>query len=360
MHDVIRRGHRQILAAGHLHRVGNARDRRFTLVQILETDEHAVHTAASALAEGKLVAIPTETVYGLAADATNGDAVARIFEAKGRPHFNPLICHVSDIAMAERYAEIDPLSRRLMDAFWPGPLTFVLPLKPDAGIHPLVAAGLDTIALRMPRGIAGKIIAALDRPLAAPSANTSGKISGTSAKAVADDLGQKIALILDSGPSEVGLESTIVKVQGDAVLLLRPGGLAAEDIEAVIGNKLERIDQRAAIQAPGMMASHYAPSAVVRLNVHEVREGEALLAFGPERARGAELAATSLNLSETGNLREAAANLFDFMKRLDGSVSAVIAVEPIPFNGLGEAINDRLVRAAAPRALSTVEMDQIK
>jgi L-threonylcarbamoyladenylate synthase len=226
-------------------------------------------------------------------------------------------------------------------------------LKPDAGIHPLVAAGLDTIALRMPRGIAGRIIATLDRPLAAPSANTSGKISGTSAKAVADDLGQKIALILDAGPSEVGLESTIVKVQGDAIQLLRPGGLAAEDIEAVIGNKLERLDQRAAIQAPGMMASHYAPSASVRLNVREVREGECLLAFGPERAHGAELAAASFNLSETGDLREAAANLFDFMKRLDRIGGAVIAVEPIPFNGLGEAINDRLVRAAAPRSLST-------
>ncbi|WP_410010641.1 L-threonylcarbamoyladenylate synthase [Phyllobacterium zundukense] len=327
---------------------------------ILAADEQAIETAASTLAEGKLVAIPTETVYGLAADATKGDAVARIFEAKGRPHFNPLICHVSDIAMAERYALIDPLSRSLIDAFWPGPLTLVVPLKPDAGIHPLVAAGLDSIALRMPRGIAGRIIAKLDRPLAAPSANTSGKISGTSAKAVADDLGQKIALILDAGPSEVGLESTIVKVQGNAVLLLRPGGLAAEDIEAVIGHKLERLDQRAAIQAPGMMTSHYAPSASVRLNVHEVREGECLLAFGPLRARHAELAAAMLNLSETGNLREAAANLFDFMKRLDTLGRSVIAVEPIPFNGLGEAINDRLVRAAAPRSLSTDEMEQIK
>ena len=327
---------------------------------ILAADEQAILTAASALAEGKLVAIPTETVYGLAADATNGDAVARIFEAKGRPHFNPLICHVSDIAMAERYALIDPLSRSLIDAFWPGPLTLVLPLKPDAGIHPLVAAGLDTIALRMPRGIAGKIIAALDRPLAAPSANTSGKISGTNAEAVADDLGQKIALILDAGPSEVGLELTIVKVQGDAILLLRPGGLAAEEIEAVIGHKLERLDQRAAIQAPGMMASHYAPSASVRLNVLEVREGECLLAFGPLRAMRAELATASLNLSETGNLREAAANLFDFMKRLDSFGGTVIAVEPIPFSGLGEAINDRLVRAAAPRSLSTDEMEQIK
>lgn len=329
------------------------------MARIMGTDEQAILTAADVLAEGKLVAIPTETVYGLAADATNGNAVAGIFEAKGRPHFNPLICHVSDVAMAERYALIDPLSRRLMDAFWPGPLTLVLPLKPDTVIHPLVAAGLDTIALRMPRGVAGKIISALDRPLAAPSANTSGKISGTSAPAVEDDLGSKIALILDAGPSEVGLESTIVKVDGDAVQLLRPGGLAAEDIEALIGEKLKRIDQRSAIEAPGMLASHYAPAAGVRLNVHEVREGEALLAFGPARAIGAELAAASLNLSESGNLREAAANLFDFMKRLDGIGSAVIAVEPIPFNGLGEAINDRLVRAAAPRVPS-MTVEQIK
>nr|WP_237143551.1 L-threonylcarbamoyladenylate synthase [Phyllobacterium zundukense] len=326
---------------------------------MIGTDEQAIRTAATALAGGKLVAIPTETVYGLAADATNGDAVAGIFEAKGRPHFNPLICHVCDIAMAERYAVIDLLSRRLMDAFWPGPLTLVLPLKPDTAIHPLVAAGLDTIALRMPRGVAGKIIAALDRPLAAPSANTSGKISGTSAEAVADDLGSKIALILDAGPSEVGLESTIVKVDSAEVLLLRPGGLAAEEIEALIGDKLKRIDQRSAIEAPGMMASHYAPAAGVRLNVHEVREGEALLAFGPVRASGAHLAAASLNLSEAGNLREAAANLFDYMKRLDRLGSAVIAVEPIPFNGLGEAINDRLVRAAAPR-IPSMTVEQIK
>ncbi|PSH70699.1 threonylcarbamoyl-AMP synthase [Phyllobacterium brassicacearum] len=329
------------------------------MARIIGTDEQAIRTAANALAEGNLVAIPTETVYGLAADATNGDAVAGIFEAKGRPHFNPLICHVSDIAMAERYALIDPLSRRLMDVFWPGPLTLVLPLRPDTGLHPLVAAGLDTIALRMPRGVAGKIIAALNRPLAAPSANTSGKISGTSASAVEDDLGLKIALILDAGPSEVGLESTIVKVDGDAVQLLRPGGLAAEDIEALIAGTLKRIDQRSAIEAPGMLASHYAPSAGVRLNVHEVRAGEALLAFGPQRVSGAEGAAASLNLSETGNLREAAANLFDYMKRLDGSGSAVIAVEPIPFNGLGEAINDRLVRAAAPR-VPPIALEQIK
>jgi L-threonylcarbamoyladenylate synthase len=330
------------------------------LATVLGTDEQAILAAAEVLRQGELVAIPTETVYGLAADATNGNAVAGIFEAKGRPHFNPLICHVSDIAMAERYAEIDPLSRRLMDAFWPGPLTLVLPLKPDAGIHPLVAAGLDTIALRMPRGVAGKIIAALDRPLAAPSANTSGKISGTSAPAVADDLGSRIAMILDAGPSEVGLESTIVKVEGDTIRMLRPGGLAAEEIEAVIDRKLGRVDQRAAIQAPGMMASHYAPSAAMRLNVHDVMPGEALLAFGPVRAADASQAAAILNLSETGSLHEAATNLFDFMKRLDAIGSSTIAVEPIPFNGLGEAINDRLIRAAAPRSLSVAEMEQLK
>jgi L-threonylcarbamoyladenylate synthase len=330
------------------------------LALVLAADEEAILTAVSALAGGELVAIPTETVYGLAADATNGDAVAKIFEAKGRPHFNPLICHVSDIVMAERYAVIDPLSRELMDMFWPGPLSLVVPLKPDSGIHPLVAAGLDTIALRMPRGIAGRIIAVVDKPLAAPSANISGKISGTSAEAVADDLGDRIALILDAGPSEVGLESTIVKVQGDDVLLLRPGGLAAEDIEAVLGRKVHRLDQRAAILAPGMMASHYAPSAHLRLNVQDVRQGEALLAFGPRRVSRAEHAAACLNLSEAGNLREAAANLFDFMKRLDSPGGGVIAVEPIPFDGLGEAINDRLARAAAPRGLSINEMEQIK
>ncbi|MHC1549859.1 L-threonylcarbamoyladenylate synthase [Phyllobacterium sp. K27] len=327
---------------------------------VLGIDDQAILDAADTLAQGKLVAIPTETVYGLAADATNGSAVAGIFEAKGRPHFNPLICHVSDIAMAERYAEIDPVSRQLIDAFWPGPLTLVLPLKPEAGIHPLVAAGLDTIALRMPRGVAGKIIAALGRPLAAPSANTSGKISGTSALAVEEDIGSKIAMILDAGPSEVGLESTIVKVEGDAILMLRPGGLAAEEIEAVISRKLDRIDQRAAIQAPGMMVSHYAPAAGVRLNALEVAAGEALLAFGPQRATGASHAKAILNLSETGSLHEAATNLFDFMKRLDAVGSTMIAVEPIPFNGLGEAINDRLIRAAAPRALSVAEMEQIK
>lgn len=319
------------------------------MADILAIDGEAVARAARVLSDGGLVAIPTETVYGLAADATNGEAVARIFEAKGRPRFNPLICHVSSLAMAERFVDIDPVSRRLIDAFWPGPLTLVMPLKENAPVHPLVTAGLSTLALRMPCGPAAEVIAALDRPLAAPSANTSGRISATTAEAVADDLGGKVDLILDAGPCPVGLESTIIKVEGDAISLLRPGGLAAEEIEALTGKRLRRADQRAAIQAPGMLASHYAPKAGMRLNVHEAEPGEALLSFGPTRAKGAEHASHHLNLSETGNLREAAANLFDYMKKLDATGAATIAVEPIPHQGLGEAINDRLARAAAPR-----------
>lgn len=319
------------------------------MADILKSDSDAVARAAKVLNDGGLVAIPTETVYGLAADATNGLGVARIFEAKGRPHFNPLICHVSSVAMAERFVDIDLLSRRLIDAFWPGPLTLVLPLKPDAAVHSLVTAGLSTLALRMPQGVAAEIIAALDRPLAAPSANTSGRISATTAQAVADDLGAKVDMILDGGPCPVGLESTIIKVEGDTISLLRPGGLAAEEIEALIGKPLNRLDQRAAIQAPGMLASHYAPRAAMRLDVREIEPGEALLAFGPSRTKGAKNASHCLNLSETGDLREAAANLFDYMKRLDNAGAPTIAVEPIPHEGLGEAINDRLARAAAPR-----------
>lgn len=294
------------------------------------------------------MAVPTETVYGLAADATNGAAVARIFEAKRRPRFNPLIAHVADRAMAERIAVFEPLAKKLADAFWPGPLTLVLPLRADAGIHPLVAAGLDTIAIRMPRGFAAQLIAAVGRPLAAPSANSSGRITATTAAHVADDLGARVPLVVDGGSTPVGLESTIVQVSGDAVELLRPGGVAASDIEALLGKPLLR-GHTAGIAAPGMMASHYAPGAAMRLNVAEVQPDEALLAFGPDRAAGAEKAASTLNLSPSGDLVEAAANLFAYMQDLDRSGAATIAVEPIPATGLGEAINDRLARAAAPR-----------
>lgn len=307
----------------------------------------AMEMALALLESGDVVAIPTETVYGLAADATNGVGVARIFEAKGRPRFNPLIAHVADLAMAERIALFDPLSKRLAQAFWPGPLTLVLPQRSGNGIHPLVTAGLDTIALRMPRGFGGELIARLGRPLAAPSANSSGRISATTAEAVAADLGPRIKLVVDGGATPVGLESTIVKVEGGRLRLLRPGGIAAGDIEAVAGMALLR--GAAGIEAPGMLASHYAPGAAVRVNARKIAKGEALLAFGGRRAEGWQDAAALRNLSVSGDLREAASNLFAHMQDLDRSGAKTIAVEPIPFEGLGEAINDRLLRAAAPR-----------
>jgi len=308
--------------------------------------QDALDEAAAAIEAGGLVAIPTETVYGLAADATSGEAVARIFEAKGRPRFNPLIAHVDTMEMAERIGRFDALSRRLAEAFWPGPLTIVLPLVDRASVHPLVTAGLDTVALRMPMGFASSLIRRLGRPLAAPSANSSGKVSCTTAQAVEADLGARIGLIVDGGQTPVGVESTIVKVEDGRLLLLRPGGVTAEDLER-IAPVIRRTG--GAIQAPGMLASHYAPVAGVRLDAGEVRDGEVLLAFGPVRARDSERAAATLNLSPSGDLREAAANLFSHLQALDRSGAGVIAVEPIPRHGLGEAINDRLARAAAPR-----------
>jgi L-threonylcarbamoyladenylate synthase len=316
------------------------------VTEILPAEE-ALPRAVELLRAGEVVALPTETVYGLAGDATNGAAVARIFEAKGRPRFNPLIVHVATMAMAEEIADFDPLSRRLAASFWPGPLTLVLPLRPGAAVHPLVAAGLDTVALRMPRGFASGLIAALGRPLAAPSANSSGRVSATTAEAVVADLGDRIPLVVDGGATPVGLESTIVRVVGDRVVLLRPGGVAAEDIEAVAGVPLRRGAE--GVQAPGMLASHYAPGAAVRTDAASVGDGEALLAFGPHRIAGAERASAVLNLSPTGDLREAAANLFSHLHALDRSGAGTIAVEPVPRSGLGEAINDRLARASAPR-----------
>jgi len=317
------------------------------VAEILAVGE-ALERALTLLQAGDVVAIPTETVYGLAGDATNGIGVARIFEAKGRPRFNPLIAHVADMAMAERIAVFDPLSKKLAQAFWPGPLTLVLPQRPGNGIHPLVTAGLDTIALRMPRGFGGDLIAKLGRPLAAPSANSSGRISATTAQAVAADLGARIKLVVDGGATPVGLESTIVKAEGAGVRLLRPGGIAAAEIEAAISMELLR-GGGAGVEAPGMLASHYAPGAAMRLNAGTVGKDEALLGFGGQRAEGWRNAAAFLNLSVSGDLREAASNLFAYMQELDRSGARTIAVETIPFDGLGEAINDRLSRAAAPR-----------
>ncbi|EJF98966.1 Sua5/YciO/YrdC/YwlC family protein [Bartonella vinsonii subsp. arupensis Pm136co] len=316
---------------------------------ILPLNSSSIKEAVALLEQGRLVALPTETVYGLAGDATNGRAVSSIFSTKNRPQFNPLIAHVSGIKMAERYVDIDVVSRRLMEAFWPGPVTFVLPLKAHHDIHPLTTSGLNTLAVRFPDSRFAEVVQCFGRPLAAPSANQSGRLSPTSAEAVLESLGRSVPLILDGGPSKIGLESTIIKICGESIYLLRPGGLSVEEIEKIAGKSLKRIDQRAAIEAPGMLKSHYAPNAVIRLNVQKVESGEALLAFGPKRIMGVENAVSILNLSESGQLEEAASHLFEYMKQLDSYKVRSIAVEPIPSYGLGEAINDRLIRAAAPR-----------
>jgi L-threonylcarbamoyladenylate synthase len=317
------------------------------LAEVLPESD-ALPRALELLRAGEVVAVPTETVYGLAADATNGAAVARIFEAKRRPRFNPLIAHVASLEMAQNHGVFDPLSLRLAEHFWPGPLTVVVPLRNENRIHPLVTAGLPTIALRRPRGFAGRLIEAFGSPLAAPSANSSGRISSTTAVHVEADLGSGIPLIVDGGAAVVGVESAIVKVENDRISLLRPGGIAAEELESVAGRKLSR-PSGTGIVAPGMMLSHYAPRARMRLNVRQVWPGEALLGFGHRRAENAASAIAFANLSETGDLREAAANLFASLQELDRAGAATIAVEPVPPHGLGEAINDRLTRAAAPR-----------
>ncbi|MBP2235429.1 L-threonylcarbamoyladenylate synthase [Sinorhizobium kostiense] len=323
------------------------------MAEIIDTriePDRAIESACAVLATGEPVAIPTETVYGLAADATNAAAITRIYEMKGRPRFNPLICHVSDMAMAEAHVIFDPISRRLAEAFWPGPLTLILPQRRESRVHPLASAGLDTLGIRMPEGFSRRVIARFGRPLAAPSANTSGKISPTCAVHVQDDLGPKLKLILDAGPAEIGLESTILKVESGRLRLLRPGGLDAAEIEALTGLPVERPDAAGAtIEAPGMLVSHYAPGAAVRLNAVDVQKGEALIRFGNIPLPGESHAAVVLDLSPEGNLREAAANLFDYMKKADASGAATIAVGPVPSGGLGEAIIDRLQRAAAPR-----------
>jgi L-threonylcarbamoyladenylate synthase len=306
--------------------------------------------AVEALQEGDLVGLPTETVYGLAADAGNGKAVARIFAAKGRPHFNPLIVHVLSLAEAEKVAVFDGAARRLAEAFWPGALTLVLPKRPEAGIAELTTAGLDTIAIRVPaHPIARIVLSAFAGPIAAPSANRSGHVSPTTAAHVAEDLGGAVACILDAGPTGIGLESTIVGFPKGRATLLRPGGIARTDIERVLGSELAMAEEGTAVSAPGMLASHYAPAASLRLNAADVRPGEALLAFGSRLLPGSNEAAVIQNLSETGDLTEAAANLFAALRALDRQASA-IAVVPIPYDGLGEAINDRLQRAAAPKA----------
>ncbi len=312
--------------------------------------EAPIGAAAAAIRAGRLVAMPTETVYGLAADACNDDAVARIFEAKGRPRFNPLIVHVADAAMAARYAAFSPMAERLAGAFWPGPLTLVLPRRAGTGLSFLVSAGLDTVALRAPdHAIAQALIKASGRPLAAPSANRSGSVSPTAAAHVRQSLGDAVDIVLDGGPCSVGVESTIVKIEGARATLLRPGGIARAGIEAVIGAPLAAAHASPRPQAPGMLTSHYAPAAALRLNAQAPAANEAFLGFGAVSADGPH----ALNLSPGGDMREAAANLFAHLRRLDALCAARgisgIAAAPVPAHGLGEAINDRLARAAAPR-----------
>lgn len=239
----------------------------------------AMGEALSRLANGEPVAVPTETVYGLAADATNGDAITRIYAAKRRPRFNPLICHVSDMDMARGIARFSPLAEKLAEAFWPGPLTLVLPLATRSPVHPLATAGLDTVGVRMPVGFARDLIAAFGRPLAAPSANASGRVSPTSAAAVAADLGEAVTLVVDGGPSDVGVESTILEVDGDMLTLLRPGGIPVVAIEAVAGTAVRRA-KGGRVVAPGMLASHYAPRATVRLDARDLRSGRRCSASG--------------------------------------------------------------------------------
>jgi L-threonylcarbamoyladenylate synthase len=291
------------------------------------------------LGQGALVAFPTETVYGLGADARDGQAVAAIYEAKGRPAFNPLIVHVPDAAAAKAFGEWSPTAEQLAQAFWPGPLSLVLPLRDGHGLSSLVTAGLDTVALRVPKHPAAQaLLRAFGGPVAAPSANPSGRISPTTAQHVLEGLGGKVAAILDDGPCSVGLESTIIGLRG-APQLLRPGGVAQEDIEAVLGTSLAPATGNE-VSAPGQLVSHYAPAAPVRLNARSAHPGEVYLGFGNMSC--------DLNLSPSGNLREAAAHLFDHLHRLDHT-GKPIAVAPIPATGLGLAINDRLKRAAAPR-----------
>ncbi len=318
-----------------------------TAGDIVPADGASIARAAAILRAGHLVAFPTETVYGLGADATNDRAVAAIFEAKGRPRFNPLIVHLPNFEQATNCVQINELARAAAERFWPGPLTLVLPRRADTQISYLCSAGLDTLAVRVPgHSVAQDLLAALDRPLAAPSANASGGVSPTTAAHVADSLDGRVDLILDGGPCAVGLESSVLDLTGGRPLLLRPGGIPKEELEGTLGSIEEDSSQEDAPRSPGRLASHYAPGQPLRLEAREVNPDEALLAFGPAPPAGAR---TTLNLSQNGDIVEAAANLFAMLHALDDPRHAAIAVMPIPERGLGAAINDRLRRAAAPR-----------
>lgn len=307
--------------------------------------------AAAAIEQGQLIGFPTETVYGLGADAGNDRAVARLYAAKGRPRFNPLIVHLPDAGHAARFGRFDRLAMALAEAFWPGALTLVVPRRADCGLSDLVSAGHPTVALRVPdHGVALALLEACGRPLAAPSANPSGRLSPTRADAVAEAFAPgTVALVIDGGATRLGLESTIIGLlDGGPPLLLRPGGIPRAALEAVAGPLTDpgARDRDGMALAPGRLASHYAPRALLRLNATTVAPDEALLAFGPTAPAGGRM---TLNLSASGDTTEAAANLFAMLRILDRSGAGRIAVMPIPARGLGEAIIDRLSRAAAPR-----------
>ena len=304
--------------------------------EVRHIDAESISTAARLLAAGEAVAVPTETVYGLAADATNGAAIARIYAAKQRPAFNPLIVHVASLDEAEHHAEFSELARSLATRFWPGPLTLVLPRRQTSSIASLASAGLPTLALRVPNHPAMQaLLAATDLPLAAPSANASGRISPTRAEHVLANLGGRIPLILDGGRTLVGIESTIIGISGEKARLLRAGPLTPEEL----GINLE--EAGSTIEAPGQLQSHYAPAKPVRIDATQARDGEWLIGFGAIEGNA--------SLSRDGDLVEAAARLFDMLHEAEAAPSSSIAVAPVPDEGLGRAINDRLRRAAAPR-----------
>jgi L-threonylcarbamoyladenylate synthase len=320
--------------------------------RLTRADARAIRDAADVLAAGGLVAFPTETVYGLGADATNDKAVARLFAAKGRPSFNPLIAHVTDISAARKLAEFDETAERLAAAFWPGPLTLVLPKTLTCPVSELATAGLNSVAVRVPsHPVAQMLLAAFGKPVVAPSANRSGHVSPTAAQHVLADLNGRVDLIVDGGATPVGVESTIVACLGGEPILLRHGGVARDDIARALGRAIHEaaasLSDDEAPLAPGMLTSHYAPQARLRLDAAHLNPGDALLAFGPNALPGPAPSA-SLNLSAIGDVVEAASNLYAHLRALDRG-AATIAVMSIPNEGLGEAINDRLRRAAAPR-----------
>ncbi len=327
-------------------------------MRILTPNAENIEEAATTIKNGGLIGMPTETVYGLAANACDSAAIAKIFEAKGRPAFNPLISHFADAKDIEAYAIMDARAKALATAFWPAPLTMILPKREGTKLSDLVTAGLDTIAVRVPANLtARQLIKAANVPLAAPSANKSGTLSPTSPKHVADSLGEAVDIILADGSCQIGLESTVIDLSTDKAYILRPGAITAEDIAHVLGNKISYAhpDTNAEIKSPGQLLKHYAPNTPVRLNAIDLEEGEALLAFGSDKFMGVKTSnmpahqlpqTQRCNLSETSDLHEAAANLFAMLKELDRPEHSAIAVMSIPDTGLGIAINDRLKRAA--------------